>query len=476
MKRTINKFLTVSLLAIFALGACKKGFLERVPTDALPVDEALTSEDALEGALNGAYSAMRAVGLFGRDIPIIGDLHADNTFVETKNSGRYLQWYDYSVSSNDGSATAMWGNAYVAIQRANRIIEAELAEAGDRVAEIKAEALAIRALMYFHLVRTFAQPHSENPGAPGVPLILTYDPYFLPETRNTVGEVYTQIVADLTAAYADGPEYSVSARMSKYAMGGLLAKVYLNMGEYANALTAAEDVINNSGFALVSPASYANFWANPAPRTDAVETMFEIDADVISNNAFDDLGAMYINGYTDIYASKQLYDLYAANDVRKSILVEGTTKNGFPAVIVYKFPNANNDDRDNLKVLRLAEIYLIAAEAAARTNDETTALDYLNDLMAQRDPGFSYSSSGAQLIDDIITERRKELAFEGDRLFDLNRLKLPIVRIANAGAILAGPGNVNLTIPYPDNERIAPIPQAELQANPNLADEQNPGY
>jgi starch-binding outer membrane protein, SusD/RagB family len=474
MKRTINKFLTVSLLALFVLGSCKKGFLERTPTDALPDDEALSTEDALEGALNGAYSAMRAVGLYGRDIPVIGDLHADNTFVETKNSGRYLQWYDYSVSSNDGSATAMWGNAYVAIQRANRIIEADVT--GGRVDEIKAEARAIRALNYFNLVRTYGKPYSEDPNAPGVPLVLTYDPYYLPETRNTVGEVYAQIISDLTAAYAAGPEFSISGKLSKYAIGGLLAKVYLNKGEYANALTAAEDVINNSEFTLVTPAAFEGYWENPAPRTDAVETMFEIDADVISNNGFDDLGAMYINGYTDIYASRQLYDLYAITDVRKQLMFDGTTKNGASAVQVLKYPNANNDDRDNLKVLRLAEVYLVAAEAAFRTSDETKARQYLNDLMAQRQPGKVYASTGDQLLTDIITERRKELAFEGDRLFDLNRLKMPIVRIANAGAILAGPGNVNLTIPYPDNERIAPIPQAELQANPGLADEQNAGY
>src|SRR5690349_10058540 len=172
MKRTINKFLILGLLAVMALGACKKGFLERKPSDALPDDVALSTESGLENALNGAYATMRAVGLFGRDIPVIGDLHADNTFIETQNSGRYLQWYNYSVTVNDGNAAAMWGNAYTTIQRVNRIIEANVT--GGRVDEIKAEAKAIRALMYFNLVRTFALPHSENPGSPGVPLILNY--------------------------------------------------------------------------------------------------------------------------------------------------------------------------------------------------------------------------------------------------------------------------------------------------------------
>ncbi len=474
MKRSIYKFLTLGLLVTSLLGACSKSFLDRKPDDALPQDQALNTEGLLENALNGAYSTLRAVGLYGRDIPVIGDLHGDNTFVEARNSGRYLQWYGYSVSAADGSATGMWGNAYIAIQRANRIIAADVT--GGRVPEIKAEARAIRALMYFHLVRTFAVPYSENPQAKGVPLILSYDPDLLPETRNTVEEVYTQIISDLQAAYTDGPEYSSSARISKYTIGGLLAKVYLNKGEYQNALTAAEDVIDNSEYSLVSADSYVDYWTNPAPRTDAVETMFEIDADVVNNNGFDDLGGIYVNGYTDIYASTQLVNLFSATDVRTELLVPGTTKGGAPATLVFKFSNASNNDRDNPKVLRLSEIYLIAAEAAYRTSDEATALDYLNALMAERDPGFTYASSGAQLLDDIIEERRKELAFEGDRLYDLNRLKRAIDRDANAGAITAGPGNSRLDIPYPDDRRIAPIPQAELNANPNLADDQNPGY
>jgi starch-binding outer membrane protein, SusD/RagB family len=474
MKRTINKFLTLGLLVAVLSAACSKSFLEKTPDDALPQEQALNTEGLLENALNGAYSIMRSVGLYGRDIPIIGDLHGDNTFVETENSGRYLQWYGYSVSSNDGSAAAMWANAYVGIQRANRVIAADVT--GGRVPEIKAEARAIRALLYFNLVRIFAQPYSENPAAKGVPLILAYDPWLLPDTRNTVEEVYTQIISDLTAAYADGPEYSSSARISKYTIGGLLAKVYLNKGDYDNALASAEDVINNSEYSLLPYSNYVNYWTNAAPRTDAVETMLEIDADVVNNNGFDDLGGMYVNGYTDIYASSQLVDLYSATDVRKELLVPGQTKSGANATLVFKFPNASSDDRDNLKVLRLSEIYLIAAEAAYHTGDEPAALGYLNALMAERDPGFAYASSGTQLLSDIITERRKELAFEGDRLFDLNRLKMAIDRVANAGAITAGPANSRLDIPYPDNRRIAPIPQAEIQANPNLADDQNPGY
>jgi hypothetical protein len=114
---------------------------------------------------------------------------------------------------------------------------------------------------------------------------------------------------------------------------------------------------------------------------------------------------------------------------------------------------------------------LIAAEASLPGN-ETDAKFYLNALVAERDPAFAgYASTGATLMNDIITERRKELAFEGDRFYDLNRLKLQIVRASNPGAIPAP-----LTIPYPFDKRLAPIPLTEIQANPNIAGQQNPGY
>jgi hypothetical protein len=104
--------------------------------------------------------------------------------------------------------------------------------------------------------------------------------------------------------------------------------------------------------------------------------------------------------------------------------------------------------------------------------DEAGARSYLNDFVAQRDPSFAgYSSTGAALLNDIVTERRKELAFEGDRFYDLNRLKMAVDRASNPGAIPAP-----LTIAYPEDKRLAPIPLNEIQVNPNIAGQQNPGY
>ena len=473
MKRIFNKIVICSAAAIVALAGCSKNFITKTPTYAVPTAEALTDAASLQTALNGAYSELRALGIYGRDLPVLGDLMADNTYLEVKNSGRYLPQYQYSVTSNDATALEIWQDCYAAILRVNQILDSKLT--GTDVDQVKAQAYAVRGLAYFRLVSYFGKPYTDDPTALGVPLVLHFNTSLLP-TRNTVKEVYTQILSDYNAALPIAPPYSNSVTLSKYAIEGLLAKAYLYMGDNTNAEKWSTDVINNGPFKLVTPSAYLSFWANSAVQSTGTEVMFEVDADVLNNNQFDDLAGIYINGYQDIYCSSQLYNLYSATDVRRGLILDSVNKSGVPAFMVNKFPNATNPDRDNLKVIRLAEVYLIAAEAAL-PGDEATAKQYLNALLAQRDPAAApYASTGSQLLTDIITERRKELAFEGDRFFDLNRLKLPINRVANAGSIPAGTGNVNLTIPYPDNRRVAPIPQNEINNNANLKSQQNPGY
>ena len=350
MKRTHIIFFIAGFA--FLLNSCSKDFITRNPADSINSSDALTDEAALTAALNGVYSQLRSVSLYGRDFPVVGDLQADNTFVE---------------SLVDGVPSEMWSAAYTAILRANQIIDADAT--GGNVASIKAAAYALRALMYFKLVNIYARPYTADTSALGVPIVLHYNPYDLPK-RNSVGEVYNQIVTDFQSGFADGAVYTSSIYLSKYAIEAMLAKTYMYMNKMAEAKSAAADVISNGPFALLSYNNYDSYWSDPAPRTDALETLLEIDANVINNNGYDDLAGIYINGYQDIYASSQLVALYGDNDVRKTVLINDQAKNGVPATLVNKYPNAQNSDRDNPKVMRLSEVYLIAAEAAARTGDE----------------------------------------------------------------------------------------------------------
>ena len=433
MKQLLNKISILFIFSSIILASCSKSFIEKNPFGSVPTGDAITDAASMQTALNGAYAGLRSVGVYGRDWPVIGDLQADNTFIEVQNSGRYIEQYQYIFTATDGVYGEMWNAAYVVILRANKIIDANVT--GDNINALKAQAYAIRALMYFKLVNTYALPYTNDPAKPGVPLVLHYDPYVQPP-RNTVAEVYAQIISDYKTAFENAAGYSNSVTLSKYAIEGLLAKAYLYMGDNANAKQAATDVINNSEFSLVDSSSYLGFWKDGGIHTDAIETMFEVDVDIINNLGTDDLAALYIDGYTDLYASDDLVNLYSPTDVRTSVLIPYQTKSGSPAVIVFKYQNASSaNDRDNIKVIRLSEVYLIAAEASLPGNEDD-ARAYLNALAQTRDPDFAgYNSSGTDLLNDIVTERRKELAFEGDRYYDLNRLQRDVTRVANPGSI-----------------------------------------
>lgn len=468
MKLQINKVLFSGVIAIGLLGSCSKDFLDQEPYTQITPEAALATEGDMLAALRGTYATLRSANLFGRNIQVIGDLSADNVFISTKNSGRFFAWDQYVFTSNNAEYTAMWTESYTAILRANNIINSSI-PANANVNQYKGEAYAIRALMYFNLIRTYARPFTDNPAGLGVPIVTTYDPQLKP-ARSTVAEVYALIQADLTQAYTLMTQYTGSNRFSKFAARAVAAKASLYQGLNQQAYDYANDVITNGGFTLVTAANFPGYWSNLAgnPATSKVETLFEVSADAILNSGTDELAYIYLQaGYGDLLVNPTLYNLYSATDVRRNLITVGSRAGGESvAYIVNKYKSVSAD-RDDKKVVRMSEMYLIASEASARLGvaTEPRALTLLNTLMAQRDPSRVYASTGTQLIEDIITERRKELAFEGDRSYDLTRLKRDITRVG---------GTYSLTsIPYTNNFRFAPIPQAERDVNPIT---QNPGY
>ncbi len=458
---TLNKPSLLWLAVLILISSCSKNFLQSSPLDSTSPGQALSTEGGMQTALQGVYSGLKSVNLWGASLPIIGDLMADNVFINPNNYGYYIPQYTYSVTVQDATVTGTWADAYTVILRCNNIINDTLSP-DVNVNEYKGEALAIRALTYFYLVDFYAKPYTDDPSSPGVPLVLSSAPYDKP-ARSTVSQVFSQIVKDLQGADTLMTLYTNSSQFSHYAGEGLLAKVYMYMGDSADALPLAEDVINNSGFTLLTPgnggANYLAFWANSTPRTDFVETLFEVTQDKINNNGSNGVDAQYSpQVYGDLLCSSDLVALYSPTDVR-GLLIDG---NGY----VYKYPNAvNAQQKDNSKVLRLSDVYLIAAEASV-ASDPNASRAFLNALVAQRDPSLNYTDGGTQLTLDIIQERRKELAFEGDRFFDLNRLKWDIVRASNYTAIQ--------DIPYGDYRRVAPIPQTQTLTDPNCV--QNTGY
>lgn len=482
------------ILAVTAIGlsSCSKSFIDQKPYNASVVADAIKNEADMNTAVNGMYASMRATDFYGRTYAVKGDLMGPDCFLSSANSGRYTQFNTYTIVNTDAYARNIWLNSYACIKNANLIINSGLAIANDNISQLTAEAYAVRALVHFDLVRNFAKPYTDNPDGPGVPVVLTFDQYGKP-ARSTIKQVYAQVIADLTKAislakFNQGDVMSFSSTgqsrtvnssfLNKYAIKALLARVYQNMGDWTNAQTTALDVINNSGFTLVPSTSVVAYWKGTDPRADKVETMFEITSDQNNSVADGSLSAIYVskpNGgsYGDILATKDMFDSYTITDTRKG-LISPQIRSGQIGTAYYctKYPPNDGKNVDDVKIIRLSECYLIAAEAYYNNGDILNANKYLNLLAQKRDPSAVYVSTGAQVLEDILTERKKEFLFEGYSFWDMYRLKRAFVKPQGQDATNAIVQSMSVT-PATLN-MIFPIPQDEILVNPNVT--QNTGY
>ncbi|MEY3055504.1 MAG: hypothetical protein RLZZ614_25 [Bacteroidota bacterium] len=465
MKRITIKNMIVTTVLFLSLASCEKSFLELKPPTSLTPEFALATEADLQVALRGAYAGLKSTALYGRSLMVLGDMMADNTYQSALNTNRYTNFNLYNYLVTDGDVAGLWNASYTVILRANNIINSPIADNAN-IQQIKGEAYAIRALAYFNLVRYFGSPYTLDPSKLGVPIITTYQADLKPE-RAKIADVYTLINKDLTQAFTLMTKFTNSSQFSKYSAKALQAKVYLAMGDKTNAKTAALDVITNSGFTAISSAAHTGYWAGVAPRTDKVETLLEISFDAVANNAFDALSYIYLQSgnYGDMLCSSELYDLFETTDIRKSLYATGI-RGGLASVFVNKYGSFTGDHSDT-KVIRMSEMYLIAAEASYPSNT-ADALKYVNEVTSRRG-ATAIASSGSALLEAIITERRKELAFEGERYLDMQRLQRNIARSKNYPAAA-------LSIDFTNYRRIMPIPQGELDANPSIKSQQNPGW
>ncbi|QKJ28920.1 RagB/SusD family nutrient uptake outer membrane protein [Mucilaginibacter mali] len=478
----IKRSLYILFAAATMLASCKKEFLDEKPPTAVPVADAIKTESDLTDAVNGMYAAMRSTLFYGRDVPFLGDELADNTYISSNNSGRYLPEMAYTYIAGTAEPANIWAQGYYTILQANRIIyAANTLPNSNNVNQLKGEAYAVRALSYLTLVNFYAKPFTVDPAAIGVPLVTAptniTGPFVKP-VRSTTAQVYAKIISDLDSAYAIMPTTTPtllhptnSEYISKYAAKAIEARAYLYKGDYANARDAALLVVNNGGYTLATSATYASYWATPTPLTNKQETIFELGLNTANNNGNTGLDYFYNQaGYGDALAYLDFYNSFSATDVRKSLFLTSSSKRG-AVIVVNKYQNVTiAGDKDDVKVIRYSEVLLTLAEAYARTGNEVNALLYLNQLAQRRDPSLvAYASTGATLINDIINERRKELAFEGLRYFDLTRLNLPVNRPAQTST-----ATTVRTLDITSNKRIFPIPQGEIDANPAMT--QNTGY
>jgi len=476
-----------ALLTVFAaallVGLAGCDVLDVEPEDTVQTEDAFRTLTDVEAVLNATYSGLQGGGVYGGFPVMAADFSAGNSVF----GGSFTSWnnaQNFNIISTHGPSEQVWDDHYDVILNANtileRIDEAEDLTDDDR-ARITGQVQFIRGLMYFNLVRWFAQPYEPGGtnGQPGVVLVTdaiqnfgdATDNELTDQPRATVQATYDLILNDLNDAISKLGPIGDRNRASATAAQALRAKVYLYQGRYADAAADAEAVLGTGEVEIIERPS--------ALYSSASETNNEIIFGV-ANNETDNTGvnafptSFYLpgdlGGRGDITVSNGLLGAYESGDLR-GFGGEGQPDGDF---LIYAFDDGGGAQGwtnkwtdpnlgDDAIVLRGAEMALIAAEGIARSDYANRADDaeaYLDLVRARSNASNIDPASQQELIFAIITERRLELAFEGDYRHDLVRLRLPM-----------GP-----TVPG-DPQRILPIPQIEIDINSALTeDDQNPGY
>ena len=474
--------LWVAILTI----SCGDSYLDKFPADAVVTEKAITTLDEAETAVNGLYALIASDYYYAAAIYLYGDMKGDDLqCLYITNRDDYAM-YTFNHTTASTNNCGLWGRPWYTIRNASRVIEAidkgwvTDAEADTvRLNDYKGQAIAIRALCHFDLLRTHGYPYAKDNGASwGVPIVdhaLTVDEQPI---RNTVAECYDFIIGELKRAIPLMSTAKSNGYMNAYAARALLARVYLYREMNKEAFTTAQKLIeelkSNGQYSLASRDNYIEQF--DLDHKFGSESLFEIAFSSNDNPGRDGLSyLMHWWGYADIVATRDFVDLMFedSDDIRCELLDEVSNSKYDQRYWLMKYPDTAYKTpslENNYMVLRLSEVYLIAAEAGVKAGGEyrAPALGYLNEIVQRANPAKSVSDAEFTL-DRVLTERRKELVGEGHRYFDALRNGKTIVR-KGGWHLDAAPEEIDWDM----TECVLPIPKEQFQMNPDM--QQNPGY
>ncbi len=448
MKNNV-RFIAIAVM-IFVLTSCDD-FIDKAPIEQVIAEEYFVDEATAESAVLGMYRLMESSSYYGQSMIVITEFSAGH-LTHYLNFPEYVTFQQHKIRTDNPWVLTIWTGAYSIINAANNVIEAvpkmtNIFTPGLQ-SQLTYEAKFVRALVYFNLVRSWGE----------VPLVtlptLSVDDD-LKIFRKSVDDIYAQIIADLNDAINLPVNYGASAivknkgRATQYAAKALLSKVYLYSGKYVEAATFAEDVIKNGGYSLI--ADYPSIWS----LKNTAEAIFELQFDVQTTNPL----ALVSNPPNATFlASDTTFKLFEGVDVRRNFTINKVGGKLF----IGKYRNFNPAIQ-NVPIIRLAEIYLIYAEAQARVT--THAGDpYLYYKAVRTRAGLTTPDeilfNTESFIRAIQQEKRLELMFEGEAWYDYVRTELALTE---------------MMADNPDPRYfLFPVPQFDLIINDNLT--QNDGY
>ncbi len=486
--KILHKKIFLFIIVVLFVSACSDDFLDTEPAGIISEEQVAASPAASQAIISGVYASLRSFGIGG------STQHVDYGLMSTKNAVDMLShdvvmdaasWFIFYMNYNGRVQThsrtrVQWNTYYAQVLATNNIIAnlSEGQEAGTNTDEenhLLGQALALRSLSYHYLIRLYAEPYSRNQDAAGIPL---YDgTSFEGQPRSSVKEVYDRISTDLALAVQllDKFTRNTTQEINQSVANGLLAEVYLDMENWTGAsnaaneareglsLMTAEDYVK-SGFSDISHAS----WMWGADINSESSTSF---ASFFSH--FDAANAGYggaLGAYKQIDAN--LYSLISATDKRRDAFVPEEGADPLPKYVNLKFVDNSFFEGDYI-YMRVAEMYLIEAEALARGGNDAQGAQLLFDLVSTRDPDYTLSTNvGSNLAEEIYLHRRIELWGEGFAWFDLKRLGKPLMRDYpgsnhNAGSLF----NYEAS----SKNFVFQIPEDEINSNDEIsASDQNP--
>lgn len=511
----MNKYILLPALALtLTLASCD---MDKNPYNAIPEDEALMTPTDFTNMSVPLYTGMRS--FVGSSYFCTGPDEQSDDFNATVGTGLSdLHRWDFNTSLSSGDA--LYSNSQTMIARANFIIDGYnkcdmsnknlfTDQAMVTVKNVKGEAFFVRAYFLFNLAQYFCADY-DNRNADeknsGVSYRLDYYPSSNSATypaRKTLRETYKQITDDLDSALL---YVNVAGEQSNYyisvdAVKAMQARVALAMDDYATAAEKATEVIGTTIYTLAGSVDrLTQMWAGNFDT----ETIFKLAASATSQLS-SQTGLQYLpytsGGAPGYVPTQTVLDLYSDDDYRKSVYFLPLTFQTSTGVVgnvlafnkypekAYPYEATNGYDYARFtiepKVIRISEMYLIAAEAyaqLAKTDGSylTKAAQYLNDFKAKRIAGYQAQSfsSPDRIMSEIRDERHREFLGEGTRLLDLKRWDMGVTRgTPQQEEICAMPGadySTNLSKPAGDYRFVWPIPKHEMDTNPQIV--QNPGY
>jgi hypothetical protein len=468
------------------LASCSD-FLDTAPSTEIPTSEAITDISLVQSAINGCYDIMQYSQYDNQFYLIYGDIRGDDVQSDAGNQASYsLYVYNHYRLNTASSGTGyMWYRPLQLIRNASQIIDAidngKVKDGTDeQKTNAKGHAIALRAMAHFDLVKVFGYPfkkdNGQSLGAPVIDKVLALNDLPL---RNTVNETYDFIVKELERAI---PLMSKAKndynQMNAYAARALLARAYLYWDKNDKAFEVASSLIEelkgNGQYSLFTNEGYTAAFAYNSNGTNFnKESLLEIFNTSIDNPGRNGLSYMYSpNGYAELMLTADFNALMKSDpdDVRNAMI--GYYGNGAP--YLKKYPGANGQAAydNNYPLIRLSEVYLIAAEAAVKDGGASklaTGLGYLNEIVKRGNPAKEVTQADYSL-NRVLEERRKELVGEGHRYFDLLRNGISFQR--------SGGYHYNAATGYEISwnfyRSILPIPLDQFKLNPAL--QQNDGY